>query len=107
MRFKKIAVIIFSTLIVSTSLYAQKSITIPNLIGMTFKQAKIFLKNKGVEIGAVIFESSLEGKFLDSCIVYKQNPLPKNKRVVKGVRLVDIYLTAKEQYIELKSSNDF
>jgi beta-lactam-binding protein with PASTA domain len=77
--------IIFSFLLLSLSVCAQsskKKIPIPNVAGMTLKEATKILQSKNLQIGAILIDS--EDKNWDSAIVYRQNPAAKNAKGIQN-----------------------
>jgi beta-lactam-binding protein with PASTA domain len=90
-------VLIFSFLLLSQSVCAQsskKNIPIPNVAGMTLKEATKLLQSKNLETGAIIFDS--ENKNWDSAIVYKQNPSAKNAKGIQNFiqkgKFIDLWI---------------
>jgi beta-lactam-binding protein with PASTA domain len=69
---------------------SDKTTTIPNLIGLSFKNAQTEIKMASLNVGAIIFDESVIDSL--SAFVYKQNPIGNGKRHVKLGTSLDIYL---------------
>ncbi len=69
---------------------SDKTTTIPNLIGLSFKNAQTEIKMASLNMGAIIFDESVADS-LES-FVYKQSPKFNEKRQVKLGTSIDIYL---------------
>jgi PASTA domain len=88
----------------------QKSISVPNIIGMTVEEAERLLRNKRLDIGAIIYGSESNVDSLKRLIIYKQNPSAKNSKnvqnyILKG-QLIDVWTaSSKESGDTLKQSN--
>ena len=69
---------------------SDKTTTIPNLIGLTMKNAQTEIKVASLNLGAAIFNEGI----IDSsaAVVYRQNPKVNEKRKVKLGTSIDIYL---------------
>jgi beta-lactam-binding protein with PASTA domain len=88
----------------------QKSISVPNIIGMTVEEAERVLRNKRLGIGAIIYGSESNVDSLKSLIIYKQNPSAKNSKDVQNYirkgQLVDVWTaSSKVSGDTLKQSN--
>lgn len=87
---------------ISTYCQAQQpKILVPNLVGMTLKNAKQLLHKKNLKIAAVItFERDLDSKNLDTLIAYKQNPMNVKRNnarnFIKRGATIDVWVTKKE-----------
>ena len=72
----------------------EKKFAMPNITGLTFKEATEILRKDKLEFGAVLYQSETE--IPDSLIVYMQYPTPKsirNKQIkVRIGDIVDIWL---------------
>ena len=69
---------------------SDKTTIIPNLIGLSFKNAQTEIKMASLNIGAIIFNESVTDSL--SAFVYKQSPKVNEKKGVKLGTSVDIYL---------------
>ena len=69
---------------------SDKTTIIPNLIGLSFKNAQTEIKMASLNIGAIIFNESVTDSL--SAFVYKQSPKVNEKKRVKLGTSVDIYL---------------
>jgi PASTA domain len=58
----------------------QEKIKVPNLIGLTLKDAKKLIQNSSLELASIIHDTETNSINLDKCFVIKQNPSPKNER---------------------------
>ena len=98
----------------------KNKITLPNLIGMTLREAKKVLVKSNLGIGAIITSGNIDLDVeADSLIVYRQNPSSKSNTVssnyLKKNKLIDIWLTRnnglnslnKPKQRNRKSINDF
>jgi beta-lactam-binding protein with PASTA domain len=77
--------IIFSFIHFNISVCAQslkKRSPIPNVAGMTLKEATKILQSKNLQVGAILIDS--EDKNWDSAIVYRQNPAAKNAKGIQN-----------------------
>jgi len=88
----------------------QKSISVPNIIGMTVEEAERVLRNKRLDIGAIIYGSESNVDSLKSLIIYKQNPSAKNSKNVQNYlrkgQLIDVWAaSSKVSEDTLKQSN--
>ncbi len=69
---------------------SDKTTTIPNLIGLSFKNAQTEIKMASLNVGAIIFDENVTDS--SATFVYKQNPEVNGKRQVKLGTSLDIYL---------------
>lgn len=73
----------------------ETEIIVPDLVGLTFAQAKFELEQQGINVGAVIAEAGVKDTL--SAFVYKQNPEKyddeKRPRHIRSGQLMDIYLS--------------
>lgn len=69
---------------------SDKTTTIPNLIGLTMKNAQTEIKVASLNLGAVIFHEGITDS--TTVVVYRQNPKVNEKRKVKLGTSIDIYL---------------
>ena len=82
------------TLIVGGGLDNQQFI-VPSLVGMTFREAKAYLEENGISIGAILTDGGV--KDTANAFVYKQNPErfdeEKKPRYIKSGQVMDIWLS--------------
>jgi len=82
------------TLVIGGGL-ADQQILVPNLLGMTFGEAKAMLSESGIGIGAIIAKEPL--KDTASAFIYQQNPerLDENfsPRYIQPGQVMDVYLS--------------
>lgn len=72
---------------------------IPNLKGLTRNDASFYLKGKGLNFGAILYDD--EVKDSASAIIYKQSPLYKpDKKIPKG-EIIDVWLTTEDRFEKL------
>ncbi|MEO7535469.1 MAG: PASTA domain-containing protein [Ferruginibacter sp.] len=73
----------------------EQQIIVPDLVGLTFAQAKTELEQNGINIGAVIADAGVKDTL--AAFVYKQNPEryddEKRPRYIRSGQLMDIYLS--------------
>ena len=69
---------------------SDKTTTIPNLIGLTVKNAQTEIKVASLNLGAVIFNEGINDS--TTAVVYRQNPKVNEKRKIKLGTSIDIYL---------------
>jgi len=69
---------------------SDKTTTIPNLIGLTMKNAQTEIKVASLNLGSVIFHEGITD--FTTVVVYRQNPKVNEKRKVKLGTSIDIYL---------------
>ncbi|TXH20914.1 MAG: PASTA domain-containing protein [Chitinophagaceae bacterium] len=84
-------------------------LTVPDLIGMTYSEAKALLDSKGIGLGAVIANANVTDTL--SSFIFRQSP-PKfddegNIRSIRPGQLIDIWLslTAPEKKVEQKEDS--
>ena len=79
------------TLIVSSGL-GDKEIMVPSLLGMTFREAKIYLEENGITLGAVIPDSDVRDTA--NAFVYEQRPdrfdEEKKPKYIKAGQVMDL-----------------
>jgi eukaryotic-like serine/threonine-protein kinase len=82
------------TLVVGGGLNDQEFI-VPTLTGMTFKEVKAFLQEKGISLGAVLPDPGIRDTA--NAFVYKQNPErfdeEKKPRYIQSGQVMDIWLS--------------
>ena len=73
--------------------------TIPNVVGMRFKDAEAVLNKNKIKVASVILQSDMDSINVD-LIVYKQNPSVKNDRGgynhISKRQTMDLWLLRKE-----------
>ncbi len=69
---------------------SDKTTTIPNLIGLTMKNAQTEIKVASLNLGVVIFHEGITDSA--TAVVYRQNPKVNEKRKIKLGTSIDIYL---------------
>ena len=69
---------------------SDKTTIIPNLIGLTMKNAQTEIKVASLNLGSVIFHEGITDS--TTVVVYRQNPKVNEKRKVKLGTSIDIYL---------------
>jgi beta-lactam-binding protein with PASTA domain len=79
-----------------SALKAKNYSFVPDLVGMSLREAKKTIKTKRFIVGALITDSGTDTTLIDKLIVYKQNPPAKNSkglynRILKG-KVIDIWL---------------
>jgi hypothetical protein len=70
-------------------------VAIPNVVGLTVKEAKIVLQKNKFEIAAIIYDE--QSNNVDTLFVYKQNPPSVNEKgdsnfLKKNNNLIDIWV---------------
>jgi beta-lactam-binding protein with PASTA domain len=81
----------------------QSEIDVPNLIGLSLREATFVLEGSSLNLGAVVADNSVEGDSLDA-IVYRQIPEADNpERRMNAGEGVDVFITAR---ITLINSQD-
>lgn len=82
----------------------QKNIAVPDLLGMTVKEAKKILQSKSLYIRAIIPLSENGLQNLDKQIVCKQTPSSKNSKGVQNYirkgQLMDFWVVGEELIID-------
>jgi len=73
----------------------EEQIIVPDLIGLTYGQAKADLEQRGINIGAVIADAGVTDTL--AAYVYKQNPEryddERRPRYIRSGQLMDLYLS--------------
>ena len=98
------------TLIIGSGLGGEQMM-VPNLLNMTFKDAKTYLEGNGISFGAVIADSDV--KDTANAFIYKQSPErfddEKKPRYIQSGQLMDVWLSpimkAPKDSVEIKSEN--
>jgi eukaryotic-like serine/threonine-protein kinase len=82
------------TLIIGSGLDNQQ-IMVPSLVGMTFKEVKAYLQERGISIGAILTDVAL--KDTAGAFVYKQNPErfddESKPRYIQSGQMMDVWLS--------------
>ena len=88
----------FHLLFANLAAFAQssnKKISVPNVVGMTLKEAEKRIHAKKWDIGAVVIYDS-NAAYSDSSIVIKQNPSAKNAKgttnLILKQKLIDLWV---------------
>ena len=84
----------------------QSQVEVPNLIGLTLREAKFVLDGSSLNLGAMVLDASVKKDTLDA-VVYKQMPDP-NDPVMRMMNIgegVDVFLTSPQDY-DSKNNND-
>ena len=83
------------TLVVGSGLGGQQ-IIVPSLVGMTFREAKLYLEENGISLGAVLPDNDVRDTA--NAFVYKQNPErfdeEKKPRYIQTGQIMDIWISA-------------
>jgi beta-lactam-binding protein with PASTA domain len=86
------------TLIVGSGLGTEQ-IMVPSLVGMTFSEAKAFLEQAGISLGAVLPDSDVRDT--SNAFVYLQRPErfdeEKKPRFIQPGQIMDIWISAKKK----------
>jgi beta-lactam-binding protein with PASTA domain len=75
-----------------------ETMALPNLIGMSFCDARTKIQSSALQIGSIIADKTLK----DTCeaLVYRQTPAPGNDREVSTGAKIDLYITADKSKVE-------
>ncbi len=71
---------------------------VPDLVGLTYTQAKAQMEEAGINLGALIFEGSISDTL--GAYVFRQNPLrwsenePRTLQYIQSGQLIDLYISA-------------
>ena len=80
----------------------QNEMLVPNLLGMTFGEAKIFLESNELLLGAVIVDGAVGDS--SNAFVYKQNPPRRDDEGrpirIRGGQLMDLYISMDRSKID-------
>jgi eukaryotic-like serine/threonine-protein kinase len=83
------------TLVIGSGLNNNQQVLVPSLTGMTFSEAKAYLQEKGISIGAILTDNVL--KDTAGSYVYKQNPEKFDEegkpRYIKSGQMMDVWLS--------------
>jgi hypothetical protein len=83
------------TLIIGSGLGNQQ-IVVPSLLGMTLKEAKAYLEESGISLGAVLTDAGVRDTA--NAFVYKQNPEKfdeeKKPRYIQSGQIMDVWVSA-------------
>ena len=73
----------------------EQQIIVPDLLGLTFAEAKAQLEQEGINIGAVIADAGVRDTL--AAFIYKQNPVrydeEKRPQYIRSGQLMDLYLS--------------
>jgi beta-lactam-binding protein with PASTA domain len=87
------------TLVIGGGL-GDKQMIVPELVGLTYGEAKVVLEGSGIELGAIIVTGMI--KDTASAFVYRQNPErfdeDKNPLYIQSGQVMDLYLSAEMIY---------
>jgi beta-lactam-binding protein with PASTA domain len=94
------------TLIVGSGLDNQQML-VPSLLGMTFSEAKIFLEQTGISLGAVLADNNVKDSA--NAFVYKQNPETvdddKKSRYIQSGQVMDVWISPVMKILKDSVSN--
>ena len=77
----------------------QTRVEVPDLVGLSLREAKFVLDGSSLNIGAIIVDGAVKGDTLDA-IVYRQVPSPADEgnRMLNMGEGVDVFLTSPRDY---------
>lgn len=77
----------------------QSEVEVPNLIGLSLREAKFVLDGSSLNLGAVVLDPSVMKDTLDA-VIYKQVPDPNDKqsKMMNIGEGVDVFLTSPQDY---------
>ncbi len=82
------------TLVIGSGLGGQQMM-VPSLLGMTFREAKAYLQESGLNLGAVLPRSNVRDTA--NAFVYKQNPErfdeEKKPRYIQSGQIMDVWIS--------------
>jgi len=80
---------------------------VPDLVGMTFKEAKALLDSSGIGLGAIITEG--EVKDSSAAFIFKQNPPKTDEEMkpsfIRSGQVMDVWISSKMIYIKDSLTN--
>jgi len=80
--------------------YYQKKTAVPNLLGMTYKDAKKILGAKKIEVRAVVFQQETDTSDLDNMVVVNQRPKARSDKGIQNYfnkqKLMDVWIVSQE-----------
>jgi beta-lactam-binding protein with PASTA domain len=77
----------------------QTQVEVPNITGLTLREAKVILDGSSLNLGAIVPDASVEGDTLDA-VIYRQAPDP-NMIPVPLMNIgegVDVFITSPRDY---------
>ncbi|MCS6991488.1 MAG: PASTA domain-containing protein [Chitinophagales bacterium] len=72
-------------------------VPVPDLVGLSLREARFVLEGTGLHLGAVVADQSVVGDTLDA-IVYKQLPAPTPEAMMHLGEGVDVFVTSPRNY---------
>ena len=86
----------------------QEQMLVPNLLGLTFSEAKAILDVKGITLASVVPLSTV--KDTAAAFVYKQNPAPfdedKTPQYIRGGQTMDLWLSPVQLNLDSLNNNN-
>lgn len=84
----------------------QTLVEVPNLIGLTLREAKVLLDGSSLNLGATVPDNSVKGDTLDA-VIYRQAPNPNAipTPMMNAGEGVDVFLTSPQDY-DSKNNDD-
>lgn len=81
-----------------------ETMAIPNLIGISFCDAKSKIQASSLQVGSIIADKSVS----DTCqaFVYRQTPAPSNDREIGTGAKIDLYITADKSKVDALGEED-
>lgn len=77
----------------------QTDVEVPNLIGLSLREAKFVLDGSSLSLGAVVVDPQVDGDSMNA-VVYKQIPNANDleNRMMTAGEAVDVFLTSPQEY---------
>ena len=81
-----------------------ETVALPNLIGMTFCDARTKIQSSALQVGSIIADKTVK----DTCeaFVYRQTPAPGNDREVGTGAKIDLYITTDKSKVDALGDED-
>ena len=81
-----------------------ETMALPNLIGMSFCDARSKIQSSALQVGSIIADKTVS----DTCeaLVYRQTPAPGNDHEVSTGAKIDLYITADKSKVDALSDED-